>query len=784
METSYTTSNFEKEKLEHKKTKELLEQKTKEFIKVTSKLKSSNLKLQELLHQKTSELEGVFSNIVDAYIMMDLSGNVIKMNNAAVEMLEYDINKAPFNLLKIVKEEYVEYTNKAFDELRTIGFYKNFQAFIKTKNNKEKLVHVNSSLIYNDEGVPFAAQGIIRDITKEHNDKDLIEEQKEQLDIIVNHSSIGIALSRIDGKGLLLANKYLCEVSGYTPEEFKNVILQDIMHKDDVKESNRLKEKLYKGIIDSYNLDRRFIKKNGEIVWTKTSVTAVKSNNGYVKYHVTTIEDITKEKEANLKLIEYQNRLKTLVRNLKSGILLEDEFGKIKIVNKKFCDMFNTTVKPCNLIDRDVSVFNDNAKLAFVNVDQFERKNAWKIERDEQLYKEELELVDGRMFERNGTPIIQDGEYRGYLWSYYDTTLNKRFKDSLEAQKEKYSRIIANMNLGLLEVDNNDAILFANQRFSEISGYSRSELIGLNASDLFLLEENKDSFIKRNKLRNQGISDSYEVRVKTKSGEIRHWLISGAPNYNDDNELIGSIGIHSDITEQKKLESQKEQLVINLENQNQKLNDYAHVVSHDLKSPLRGISALLSWTKEDFEDKLGEESLFNLNLMEDKVEKMDKLIGDILNYSSIENEVINVEPVDVNQVIDRIVSTIFIPDHIKVKVTPKLPIIDADFTRLQQLFQNIMSNAINYIDKDKGLVEVNYKNDNEYHVFSIKDNGPGIPEEYHTKIFKMFKTVGDHDQSTGIGLSIVKKIIQLYKGKVWLESVIGEGTTFYFSLKK
>ena len=97
-----------------------------------------------------------------------------------------------------------------------------------------------------------------------------------------------------------------------------------------------------------------------------------------------------------------------------------------------------------------------------------------------------------------------------------------------------------------------------------------------------------------------------------------------------------------------KINKQREELLANLEFKNQELNNYAHIVSHDLKSPLRSISALLSWTKEDFEEKLGEQSLVNLNLMQDKIEKMDKLISDILNYSSIENEGMNNELVDIN----------------------------------------------------------------------------------------------------------------------------------------
>ena len=113
-----------------------------------------------------------------------------------------------------------------------------------------------------------------------------------------------------------------------------------------------------------------------------------------------------------------------------------------------------------------------------------------------------------------------------------------------------------------------------------------------------------------------------------------------------------------------------------------------------------------------------------------------------------------------------------------------MPIIKADRTRIQQLFQNLLSNAVNYIDKEKGMVSVSAVSDKEHHTFIVKDNGIGIPEEYHKKIFNVFESFTKHKDSTGIGLSIVKKIVDMYDGKVWLESEKGVGTTFFIKLKK
>jgi PAS domain S-box-containing protein len=569
---------------------------------------------------------------------------------------------------------------------------------------------------------------------------------------------------------------------GYTAKEFSKIKLQDVTYALDKKMSSNKRALLYKNQIESYKIDKRYVRKNGEIVWAKTSVTGVKDSNNKVIYHVTTVEDITKEKEALEKLKDSENRLAVLIGNLNSGIVMVGHRNVVKVVNKKFFEIFNKIKSP--LIGNQISKFNGIAKKYFKNPEQFIEINNLAIQHNDEVYKQELELIDGRIIERSGIPIIQDQVYKGYVWTYQDVTLGRRYEENLEAQKEKFSNIIANMNLGLVEVNKDDEIVFVNQSFCNISGYSFDELVGKKAAKLLLSKKSKQIFEERMKRINVGESDSYEIEVHTKNGETRNWLISGAPNYNVQGEIIGSIGIHLDITDQKILEKQKEELLKNLEKQNEQLNDYAHIVSHDLKSPLRSISALLTWTKEDFETKLGKESLMNLNLMEDKVEKMDKLIGDILNYSSIEKDGMNTEDVDVNKIIDTIKKTVYVPNHIKINVKKQLPIIKADATRIQQLFQNIISNAVNYIDKEKGLVEVDYKVNDEFFIFSVKDNGVGIAEENFDKIFKMFTTFGDYEKSTGIGLSIVKKVVELYKGNIWLESKLGIGTTFFFSIKK
>ena len=666
----------------------------------------------------------------------------------------------------------------------THGKFHNYKAEVITKKGEEKTVQINASLIYDSYGKPIAAQGIARDITKDMQLRNLIEEQKQQLDIIFKNSPIGVSLSKNLKSGLIMVNQAMCDMLGYTKEEFKTLQVEEFTHPDDIEESRVLRQRMFRGEIDQFKVEKRYITKNKEVLWAKTCVTGVKDNKGATDLMVATVEDITEQKKANTKLKESENRMATLIINLETGILLEDETRHISITNQKFCDMFKIPAPPEALIGADCSNAAEESKHHFQNPEEFVEGIAKLLKNKQTVLAEELHLKDGRIFERSYIPIYSEGIYRGHLWSYDDVTIPKRYKESLRAQKEKYSNIIANMNLGLIEVDNDDKILMANQSFCDISGYSEEELKGKVASRLLLHEDQENIVFKKNTEREKGISDSYELKVRTKSGQARNWLVSGAPNFDVNGNLLGTIGIHLDITDRKKLEEKQIELLQSLEKQNEKLNDYAHVVSHDLKSPLRNISALLSWTREDFIGKLGPESVTNIDLMQDKVEKMDHLIENILKYSSIDSTATKTENVNTHEVVEEILSMIFIPNHITVNIKNKLPVVSADATGIQQLFQNLISNAVNYIDKKEGLVELDVQENKDEYIFSIQDNGCGIPKEYHEKIFKIFSSASTHKKSSGIGLSIVRKIIDINKGKIWLESEVGKGTTFYFSLKR
>jgi light-regulated signal transduction histidine kinase (bacteriophytochrome) len=231
-----------------------------------------------------------------------------------------------------------------------------------------------------------------------------------------------------------------------------------------------------------------------------------------------------------------------------------------------------------------------------------------------------------------------------------------------------------------------------------------------------------------------------------------------------------------------KINNQREELLKNLEKQNEELNDYAHMVSHDLKSPLRNIDTLINWFKEDNVEKLDQENIKSLDLILSNVERMDLLIQGILNYSSIDKLGNPERNIDLNVLLNNLLDTISIPEHFEIKLDNSMPVVFGNDFRYKHLFLNLIQNAIRYNDKKTGLIEIGSTQIDDTIQFYIKDNGIGIEEKYQNKVFDVFSKLENTDQSSGIGLAIAKKIVHFYSGKIWLESQVGVGSIFYFTI--
>lgn len=219
---------------------------------------------------------------------------------------------------------------------------------------------------------------------------------------------------------------------------------------------------------------------------------------------------------------------------------------------------------------------------------------------------------------------------------------------------------------------------------------------------------------------------------------------------------------------------------------NKELRDFAYVISHDLKAPLRGIGSLASWLSTDYGDVLDEEGRKQLGLLLDRAKRMESLIESILEYSRLGRIRDSVETVDANELVRSAIVMVSPPPTVSVTTLGRLPRIRCERARMQQVFQNLIDNAVKFTDKPIGIVTISCRDAGSNWEFAVADNGPGIDPRYFEQIFQIFQTLGtaDDKSSTGIGLTLVKRIVELHGGKVWVESEKGSGSTFLFTLPK
>ncbi|MCC0176837.1 hypothetical protein I4641_07585 [Waterburya agarophytonicola K14] len=223
-----------------------------------------------------------------------------------------------------------------------------------------------------------------------------------------------------------------------------------------------------------------------------------------------------------------------------------------------------------------------------------------------------------------------------------------------------------------------------------------------------------------------------------------------------------------------------------LKKRNQELDSFAYVTSHDLKAPLRAIANLATWLEEDLGDQIPEESQQQLQLMQSRVQRMDGLIQGLLEYSRIGRQNTPIKTVDVGNLVRNIVDSLAPPPGFKIEIADSMPRLETKELLLQQVFSNLISNAIKYHPQESGNILISVEEAAEFYQFSVCDDGLGIDPQYHDRIFTIFQTLQARDtiESTGIGLSIVKKIVEDQGGKVWVDSQLGEKTTFYFTWYK
>ncbi|MBK8021094.1 MAG: PAS domain-containing protein [Chloroflexi bacterium] len=334
-------------------------------------------------------------------------------------------------------------------------------------------------------------------------------------------------------------------------------------------------------------------------------------------------------------------------------------------------------------------------------------------------------------------------------------------------------------------------IVYANRSFQTLFGYSVDELPQPLPADYLAQVMHPDDYALEQSYGNryatiqddEVIETEYRWMMKDKQLVWRN-VREMAFERGKDGAVTQIMGISRDVTDRRAAEEQRQKMLTQLQAANQDLKDFAYIISHDLRAPLRGVSSVATWLLSRHSEQLDEEGGTLVKLLMGRVRRMEQMIDGVLEYSRIGRESERRIPVDVNRLVSELVQDIVPAEGFRVTIENPLPTLTINAVRIRQVFQNLIDNAVKFMDKPLGEIHIGCAQMADVWQFYVRDNGSGIAPEHYERIFQLFQTLIPKDQveSTGVGLALAKRIVEHANGRLWLESVVGTGTTFYFTL--
>ncbi len=554
--------------------------------------------------------------------------------------------------------------------------------------------------------------------------------------------------------------------------------------------------------------------KDGATYYASCRITPVRDNNGNIINYVSVMEDITIKKLTEAEKTSYLRRLEELSRynmnlvekapigawvvnfvplrredetrdpcyrwHAKIGVKIVTErvnnamvemlgYGKLDIVGRSIFD-------PMLVDEENARIFADELMRR-----RGGERGSYEVEINHRFGGKVHMLVEA-------VPITVDPESGRPLQSlgiFVNLTERKKMEDKIVQLMMEQQIILQTSPIGIAFLVSRK-IQWLNAALCKITGYTENELRGQLTDALYPSDQDfRNSGIQSNAVLARGETYEIEQPMRRKNGSI-YWARIIATAIDPSEPQRGIIFLMEDISERKEREKEREAFIEALNRTNEELKEFAYIVSHDLKAPLRAIGSLAEWISIDYADKLDEEGRENLSLLLGRTKRMNALIEGILRYSRLGRLKPERDNLDTHRIVGIIIDSLAPPESIKVRIEGTLPRVVYDRTHLEQLFQNLISNAVKHMGKPSGEVVISCRDADTLWEFCVRDTGQGIDEKHHERIFKIFQSLKPRDEleSTGIGLTLVKKIVEANDGSVWLKSTVGEGSRFYFTIPK
>lgn len=361
--------------------------------------------------------------------------------------------------------------------------------------------------------------------------------------------------------------------------------------------------------------------------------------------------------------------------------------------------------------------------------------------------------------------------------------MTKRFEKELKVSGLRLQAILENTTDVIWSVDENLRLNTFNSFFRQksLARYNIKPELGDRISDIVPLDEYRELEVFLEKARE---GERFTIEEVDKKGNTPRYFETSFNPIREENKVNGVSVFSRDITTRKEQEKSKTQILNELQSVNEELQQIAYITSHDLKTPLRSIGSIASWLKADYQHHFDELGQDQINILLNRVDRLYNLIDGISLYMSLspldesERQLVNID-----KVVLKIIRSINVPENITIKAVRPLPEIRGIKNHIALVFEQLIKNAVLFMGKNEGEILIDYRQSGQDIEFLVSDNGPGIDEKYHQKIFKIFQTLKPKDEmeSNGIGLAIVKKIVKMHGGNIRVDSESGQGAAFSFN---
>jgi|GEM_PF-1165589 len=762
----------------------VLEQSLRELFVVNRQLTLQAKQSQEEARRARDELQGVVDNVSEVVFQTDLLGRWVYLNAAWTRITGYPVNQS-------LGHRALEYIDES-DRVRVVELFRRsvrerrserFQGRVRYRSasNSLRWIEFRARFLIDPQGEIYGLAGSIGDVTEQV----AAERSIRRLSLVAERTANGVIITDAAGR-IEWVNESLSRLSGYDLLHIGDWPLIDFFESDcgDASDLASVKTALEQGASHKGSLQSR--KSDGSPWWMSINMDPLHNERGVFQGFIVLLSDITHERHIQERIQISEARLSAVFDSIDDMIWSVDRKGLVELINHKakhdFGQLYSHPLQPgVSLTDRmpetEQLFWNGLFQTAFSGQSVQERMNRW--------YGNER-----RYFDLSLNPIVREGQSVGVVVYLRDVTEMVRSEAALRASREQLDRAQEMARLGSWEWELDTGHFLCSHQMKTLMGLPDLET---PVWETFVHALSPDD-------RTVLFSGVEQVPVLRREFKFEHKLLgpkaSGivvettmAPHIDKRGAVRSIRGVSRDITEWTNQQAKLREYLGSIERRNKELDRFAYLVSHDLKSPLRAIFNLTLFIEDELSE-MAPAVQEKFREMRRRGEQMERLIDGILSYSRIGRKKYEVRKTASRALLDAALQLSNWPDHLELRVSGNWPELTVEETPFIQVFSNLINNAVKYHDKTEGgwvQLEAHLDADPRFALFCIQDNGPGIEERFHDKVFEIFQTIPREDskgtapEGSGIGLALVRKVVEEKGGRVLLESQPGWGSLFRFT---